>query len=339
DQLKTVVDFAGAGIVVQDDDEVRIVRQHGPASYTIPPHTRIPMSEARPLWDLIAVGQRLIIDDVRGESTEARTYRELVGESMEAYPYIRSWVAVPMRVKDRDIGALFLAHSEPNVYTSHHADLALAIAQQAAIAIENARLYERAQELAALEERQRLSRELHDSVSQALYSIALGARTARALVGPDSSRLAEPLDFVLAQAARGMAEMRALIFALRPEALEQEGLVAALARQAEAVQARHDLPVEAALGAEPDLPLPAKEALYRIAQEALHNAVKHARARHIRLALSRAEGEIALEVRDDGTGFDPAGSFPGHLGLSSMRERVVPLRGRWRSRAQRVRAR
>jgi signal transduction histidine kinase len=170
----------------------------------------------------------------------------------------------------------------------------MAIAQQAAIAIENARLYERAQEAAVLEERQRLSRELHDSVSQALYSIALGARTARALVDPDAGRLAEPLDFVLAQAARGMAEMRALIFALRPEALEQEGLASALSRQAEAVRARYDLPVELALCAEPEMPLAAKEALYRIAQEALHNVVKHARATEVRVSLVSGGGSVVL---------------------------------------------
>jgi signal transduction histidine kinase len=164
-------------------------------------------------------------------------------------------------------------------------------------------------------------------VSQALYSIALGAKTARAMVNEDLVRIADPLDFVLTQAERGLAEMRALIFELRPEALEQEGLVAALAKQAEAIKARYQLQLQTALGEEPEVPLPVKEALYRIAQEALQNIVKHAQATQVQLVLTDCEVELLLEVRDNGKGFDPQGFFPGHLGLSSMRERVERLGG------------
>src|SRR5581483_1884348 len=109
-------------------------------------------------------------------------------------------------------------------YTPRHAELALAVANQAAIAIENARLFERVQSAAATEERQKLARELHDSVSQALYGIALGARTARAQLDRDPAKAAEPLDYVLSLAQAGLAEMRALIFELRPESLATEGL-------------------------------------------------------------------------------------------------------------------
>src|SRR5213078_3825441 len=135
-----------------------------------------------------------------------------------------------------------------------------------------------AQAKAALEERQRLARELHDSVSQALFGISLGARTARALLAQDPARAAEPIDYVQSLAEAGLAEMRALIFELRPESLESEGLVAAISKQAAALRARHQIEVRADLGAEPALPLERKEALYRIAQEATHNTVKHARA-------------------------------------------------------------
>jgi signal transduction histidine kinase len=158
--------------------------------------------------------------------------------------------------------------------------MAMAIANQAAVAIENARLYEQAQALAVLEERQRLARELHDSVSQALYGISLGAHTARTLLERDPGKLAEPLGYVLSQAETALMEMRALIFELRPESLETEGLVAALSRQAVALHARHGIEVSAELGDEPDLPLKVKQELYRFAQEALHNTVKHARANY-----------------------------------------------------------
>ncbi len=127
--------------------------------------------------------------------------------------------------------------------------------------------------------------------------------------------------------AGALAEMRALIFELRPESLEQEGLVAALEKQAAAARARHRLAVTTSLCGEPDLSLAAKEALYRVAQEALHNTVKHAHASSLRLALVADEAGVCLEVADDGCGFDPEGTFPGHLGLRSMRERVQAIGG------------
>jgi signal transduction histidine kinase len=195
------------------------------------------------------------------------------------------------------------------------------------VAIQNAELYERAQQAASLEERQRLARELHDSVSQALYGIALGARTARTLLDRDPQKAAEPVDYVLSLAEAGLTEMRALIFELRPESLETEGLVAALEKQVAAARARYGLSVDANLGPEPDAPLDVKEAIYRVAQEALHNVVKHARARHVQLRLAIEGGALTLEVQDDGAGFDPSGEFPGHMGLTSMRERVGRLAG------------
>jgi signal transduction histidine kinase len=120
-----------------------------------------------------------------------------------------------------------------------------------------------------LEERQRLARELHDSVSQALYGIALGARTARKRLDSDPSNLAEPLDYVLTLAEAGLTEMRALIFELRPDSIETEGLVAALGRQVAATRARYGVAVNAELADEPEVPVATKEALYRIAQEAM----------------------------------------------------------------------
>ncbi len=240
---------------------------------------------------------------------------------------LHSWMGIPLMAKDRAIGLLTLAHSQPRYYRRQHANLVRALANQAAVALENARLYGQAQELAALQERQRLARELHDSVAQALYSIALGARTARTLLDRDPSKLAEPLDYVLALAQAGQAEMRALIFELRPESLAIEGLVMALKKQSEAVQARYGLRVVMELGEEPLLPFPVKEALYRITQEALHNSVKHAHASTVELRLRALTPGTMLEVIDNGVGFDPERPFPGHLGLQSMHERVAHLGG------------
>jgi len=132
---------------------------------------------------------------------------------------------------------------------------------------------------------------------------------------------------VLGLAEGGLAELRALMFELRPESLEREGLVGALEKQVAAVQARHGLQARMQIGGEPDLPHAAKEALYRVAQEALHNAVKHARAHTLDLSLELGDAEVGLVVADDGRGFDPRREFPGHLGLQSMRERAAAVGG------------
>jgi signal transduction histidine kinase len=188
-------------------------------------------------------------------------------------------------------------------------------------------LSERAQELASLQERQRLALELHDSVSQTLYGISLGAHTAREAIESDPGEAIAPLEYVISLAEAGLAEMRALIFELRPESLASEGLITALTKQVAVLRTRYKLTVDAQLGEEPALSLERKHALYRIAREALHNIVKHAHASTVLLRLDRQDDELVLEVRDDGRGFDPAGPFPGHLGLHSIQERAARLGG------------
>jgi signal transduction histidine kinase len=211
--------------------------------------------------------------------------------------------------------------------------LALALRRRAEQASSRERelriLYEQAQELVSLQERQRLARELHDSVSQVLYGIGLSAHTAREALEMDGdpAQAQESIDYVLTLADAGLAEMRALIFELRPESLEREGLVAALTKQVAVLRTRYNLIVEADLGEELHLPIEMKHVLYRVAQEALYNIVKHARASTVVLRLTKEASEINLEVRDNGRGFDPKGPFPGHLGLQSMRERVTKVGG------------
>ncbi len=326
DQLKTVVDYAGSAITILEDEDLVLVGTRGPESEEHLLQRRFPLKHMGLIWEKLCSGEPVIIDNVRNDTPLAQAYREAVGELLETtFRYIRSWVAVPLKLKEQVIGMLSASHSKPNYYTSHHADLALAIANQAAIAIENARLYEQAQELAALEERQKLARELHDSVSQSLYGISLGAHTARTLLDRDPGQVAKPLEYILALAEAGLAEMRALIFELRPESLETEGLASALIKQAAALHARYDVPVETDLCDEPDLPLKMKQELYRVAQEALHNTIKHARTSKVNVRLRRTSEAIILEIRDNGRGFDPLGSFPGHLGLLSMQERIKNL--------------
>jgi signal transduction histidine kinase len=240
---------------------------------------------------------------------------------------VRALLEVPIFLEGQLFAILDAVYTRPRRFTEEEQRLFGSLARRAALAIENARLYEQAQSLAAVEERQRLARELHDSVSQALYGIALGARTARTLLDRDPAKAKDPVDYVLTLAEAGLAEMRALIFELRPESLANEGIVAAIEKQVASTRARYGVDVVTDLPEEPDVTLPVKEAIYRVAQEALHNVVKHARATRVDLRLVADDGHLSLDLKDDGLGFDPNGDFPGHLGLRSMRERVTRLGG------------
>jgi signal transduction histidine kinase len=232
---------------------------------------------------------------------------------------------MPLLTRGKPVGTIYAYY----VQLPDESDLRFlkAIADQAAVAIDNAQLLEEARGKAALEERQRLARELHDSVSQALYGIAMSARAAQIAVQRDPQGVTVPVEYILSLAEGAISEMRALIFELRPETLLEEGLVMLLSKHVAATRRRHDLNVNVAFCEEPDVPVAVKEALYRVAQEALHNVVKHAQASEVHVRLVREGNALVLEVRDDGVGFDATASFPGHLGQHSMRERTHALGG------------
>lgn len=329
DQLKTAVDYTGAAIIAWQGEALALLDYRGPSS-----GDEIGALERSPefqevLRSFLNESEIRVVSDVRSEESGAGAFRRAAGAFLDTeFAFVRSWMGLPLIAKERVIGMLNIVHAEPGYFTERHVALASAVAGQAAVALENSRLYEQGKDLAALEERQRLARELHDSVSQALYGIALGARTARTLLDRDPTSAAEPLDYALSLAQASLAEMRTLIFELRPESLANEGLVVALEKLATAARARHHIDVHLTLTDEPLISLEAKQAFYRIAQEALQNVVRHARATEVTLTITRTDtDDLVLDIRDNGIGFDPAGNFPGHLGLTSMRERVMRLGG------------
>jgi PAS domain S-box-containing protein len=183
-------------------------------------------------------------------------------------------------------------------------------------------LRRQAGELAAGEERAHLARELHDSVTQALFSMTLVSRSVEMLLDKDPAGARDQLAQLRDLQREALAEMRALIFELRPGNLEQDGLVHALKTHASALQGRLGLPIVVESDLADRLPLPAEEVLYRIAQEALHNVVKHAAAHRVRVELRREGAAVRLRVEDDGKGFDPEQVPDGHLGLAGMRARA-----------------
>jgi signal transduction histidine kinase len=328
EQLKLIIDYTSASIFTVEGEDLVFLDHRNPVPHEHLTPRRFPVKNLGVLWETLSSRESIIVSDLFEKTPLAQAVRVAMGELRETtLQDVQAWMAVPLILKEQVIGMLVLTSKEVQAFTERHATLGLAIANQAAIAIENARLYEQAQDLAALEERQKLARELHDSVSQALYGISLGTHAARLALSRAPEQVNEALDYILSQAQAGLAEMRALIFELRPESLEKEGLVAALSKQAAALQARHEIAISTQLCEEPDLPLRTKQDLYRIAQEALHNTVKHARARQVVLRLEQTADGMTMHVGDDGVGFDATASFPGHLGLHSMRERVANLGG------------
>ncbi|MFC4637790.1 PAS domain-containing protein [Deinococcus hohokamensis] len=233
-----------------------------------------------------------------------------------------SIISAPLAYGDRQLGMLHAAYPVGHALDDAERQLLMGIAGQAAVVVENARLFASARNHAALEERQKLARDLHDSVSQALYGIALGGRTTLRQLERTPEKAPESVRYMLSLAEAALAEMRALIFELRPESLEQEGLSMALAKLASALQARHSLAVSLDLCEEPELAIDTKVALLRIAQEATHNTVKHAGASSVEIHLNCFPDRVELVVQDDGAGFDPFQPREGSLGQKTMRERA-----------------
>ena len=248
----------------------------------------------------------------------------------KGHPNMHSFLGVPISAPEGVIGAFYLTDKVgADEFTDADRELIELLAAHAAIAITNARLYEQSRELSILSERNRLALELHDAVSQKLFSLVLTAESAATLAGRDAAGAQEQLERVQALAQEALEELRALIFELRPAEVERDGLCGALRKHVSLLAQR---PPGIALELDDELPRdPKRDAeVLRIAQEALANAIRHADAGHVRVRLGGEDGRLVLEVADDGAGFDPG--VPDlrsrRLGLTSMEERARRLRGR-----------
>jgi signal transduction histidine kinase len=206
-----------------------------------------------------------------------------------------------------------------------------AIGHQIGVAVENARLYEQAQQLAVIEERNRLARDLHDSVMQALYGVTLCAEAAaRQLEAGQSTLACNHLRDIRDTTEEALREMRLLIFELRPSVLRRDGLAVALRARLESVEERVGIKARLDLACHERLPADTEEGLYRVALEALNNALKHANADRVDVRLALENGLVLLEIADDGIGFDlERAREGGGFGLRGMEERVTRLGGRF----------
>ena len=248
------------------------------------------------------------------------------------HPNMRSFLGVPIVAHGEVIGAFYLTEKAGRrnaLFSDGDLELTRMLAAHAAIAIENARLHERSRELSTIEERKRLARELHDSVTQTLFSIDLTAEAVSALVESDLPRARAELEHLHALTRTAMREMRSLIFELRPAELESEGLAAALRKHVDVLRRLHAQEIELQVDGERRLPPDVEKGLFRIAQEALGNALRHSGAERVTLAVALRDRRALLRVTDDGHGFDPgeAAMRSRRLGLTSMRERAEVLGG------------
>jgi signal transduction histidine kinase len=238
-------------------------------------------------------------------------------------------LTVPLHVKGGVIGVLDVVNKSGG-FTEADVPVLSVFANQAAMVIEHARLQEQAEQLAVLGERQRLARELHDSVTQSLFSVSLYADAAtRALVAGKQDTAADYLRELREIANEGMRDMRLLIFQLHPPVLETEGLVTALQARLAAVEGRAGLQTELRVEGERRLPIAIESELYWIAQEALNNVRKHAAAQNVVVRLRYTDSTITLEVLDDGVGFDPQAVPPeARGGMRTMAERTASIGGK-----------
>jgi signal transduction histidine kinase len=243
-----------------------------------------------------------------------------------SFPYA-SLVGVPIRGNESVLGVFVVLSETPFLFNVEALGLLSAVAEQVGIAIENARLRKQAEAAVVLEERQRLARDLHDSVTQLLYSQTLFADAGVKLLRKGRIDKAEAYVARIGEAAiQALREMRLMIYRLRPAALEQEGLIGALRRRLDMVEMRSHVAVTFTAEGLPPLPPSMAEALYFIAEEALNNALKHANATQVSLSILSEGDDVVLTIVDDGRGFDLASVTSG-LGLQSMQERAAQMAG------------
>jgi signal transduction histidine kinase len=333
DALGRVLDYSASAVLTlnESEDALTVAARRGPTPSTQQAQpARYALADLGAVWDRLSRDEPVVIADVQGGTPEAAALRASLGDQIlrAGKTLVRSLMLVPLVARGQIIGVLAVTNGLPTAFGDRETSLALGIARQAAVAIENARLHERAQQAAVIEERQRLARELHDSVTQALYGISLYAEAAgRALTDGDIQPVANNLQEIRDTTQEALAEMRLLLFELRPPLLQERGLAAALRARLQGVETRAGLVTRFDCDTDERLSPDKEQELYRIAQEALNNVVKHAHAGRVDVRLAIAAGEAELEISDNGVGFERSLSGGYGLGLRGMHERVERLGG------------
>jgi len=323
DQLRVIVKYSHAALFVLEDSVLVTIAMRGVERPEGAEPFRIHLDGPEILARLFNKHRPIRIADVLGSDKEAQFLRSLLGdEAAVLLDGVRGWMWVPLAIKGHIIGGVGVAHTEQGYFTSHHASLALTVANQAAITMVNAELYQQAQALAALQERQRLAQNLHDAVNQSLFSAGLIAEVLPRLWDRDQDLARQSLEDLRRLTRGAMAEMRALLAELRPSTLTDSDLGDLVRLLGNAFTGRTNILSTVSITGEGVLPAEVQVTIYRVCQEALNNVAKHAGASLVEINLKYEGSTAELVIRDNGQGFDPERTSSGHYGLSMMRERT-----------------
>jgi PAS domain S-box-containing protein len=325
EQLGKVIPYEAAAILILEQDQLMFRTIRGPAVLHALLNSQIPSNDLNIVESLLKSRETIYLPDLQGDDVLIERIHRTIDLPPSSFAYLRSWLILPLIAKGDLIGCLVLTHSQRDFYSAQGWTISQAYANQVAIAIHNAQLYKQAGDNAAMEERNRLARELHDSVAQALYSISLFVDATRMALKMNKPAVVENhLEELSLLAREAMADMRLMIFELRPPLLERVGLVAALQSRLDAVETRAGF--EASFHSEGAFHLSAQQEseLYRIAQEALNNVIKHAQASQVKVQVIAVEDCVRITIEDDGVGFDPEiAEHAGGQGFRNMRERAA----------------
>ena len=323
DQLREIIEYTYCGLFALEDSTLVSLATRGAPQLEAASSLHIHLGNPESLSALFNGHQPIRIADIWNDNPQAQFLRALLdGGAASLLEGAYSWMWVPLAVKGRLIGGVGMAHEQRNYFTLHHADLALSVANQAAITMVNAELNKQAQALAVLEERQRLAHNLHDAINQSLFSAGLIAEVLPRLWERDQAEAWRSLEDLRKLTRGAMAEMRALLAELRPSTLTDAELGDLLRLLGNAFTGRTNIPARVTVVEQGILPTDVQVAIYRVCQEALNNIARHAGASLVEIDLKHADTAIELSIRDDGQGFDPERTTSGHYGLSMMRERA-----------------
>ena len=325
-EIQSLLGCTGATILSVDGGELIILDHRGPLTAEQIDSARFPAQWAIDYAELRR-DSPLIIDNVWDDSAAARAFRASAPPAMALlFGYARSLLLVPLKALDRLIGVLIVDSDRPGQFDLRAAQLAWALANQAAVAIENVRLYDQARELAAFEERQRLARELHDSVTQSLYTASMLGLALPTAWDRDPDKGRQMLAHLRDVTTSALAELRTLLIELRPSVALQVELGELLQQLARALRSRIEKPVDVTVDGTALLPAEVQVTFYRVAQAALGNIAKHAARARVQVTLRCTPESTTMIITDDGPGFDVAEvTRQGRTGLEVMRERAVAV--------------
>jgi PAS domain S-box-containing protein len=329
DQLQIIIKYTHAALFVLEDPGLVAVALRGVQQLEGALPFRIRLNGPETLTRLFNQHRPIRIADVWSTDEQAQFLRALLSDDAPMLlDGVQAWMWVPLAVKGRIIGGIGLAHAKRDYFSMHHAELALTVANQAAVTMINAELHKNAQSLAVLQERQRLAQNLHDAVNQSLFSAGLIAEVLPRLWDRDQEKARQFLEDLRRLTRGAMAEMRALLAELRPSTLTDAELGELLELLGNGFTGRTNIPVSVSVDGPGILPAEAQLAIYRICQEALNNVAKHAAASAVDIYLEHTGPVVEIRIQDNGRGFDPAQIRSGHYGLSMMRERAEAVGAR-----------